>query len=188
MEASPCKHQRFVTVHTHDTDSLGGPDAHTATGTEVLPRAGLLPSGPLFYATVGAGAGNLKSCVLVPVNQNVSESMLQHKVKKRISRGCMRPSVLVTALYDKSSGFGCFLEPFVVVGAAPAAILDTLLVVVVVDHLMEQSSGDRLDGTGQSPRPDVDLVAGSQLGDPGIFSQGKVPVSSGGGLDGDGGS
>ena len=100
----------------------------------------------------------------------------------------MRPSVFLTALYDKASGFGCFLEPFVVVGAAPAAILDALLVVVVVDHLVEQSSGDRFDGTGQSPRPNVDLVGSSQLGNPGIVPKGKMPIGSGGGLDGNGGS
>ena len=187
MEVSPCKHQRFVTVHAHDPDSFGGPDAHAAAGTEIFSRAGLSSSGPFLYTAVCASAGNLKSCVLVPVNQNVSESMLQHKVKKSVSGGGMRPPVFVTALYDKSSGFGCFLEPFVVIGAAPAAILDTLLVVVVVDHLMEQSGGDRFDGTGQSPRSNVDFVGSSQLGDPGIFPQGKVPIGSGGGLDGDGG-
>ena len=84
MEVSPCKHQRFVTVHALDPDSFGGPDTHATAGTEILSRAGLSSSGPFFYAAVGAGAGDLKSRVLVPVNQNVSKTMLQHKVQKSI--------------------------------------------------------------------------------------------------------
>ena len=187
MEVSPCKHQRFVTVHALDPDSFGGPDTHATAGTEILSRAGLSSSGPFFYAAVCPSTGNLKSYVLIPVNQNVSETVLQHKVKKSVSGGGVRPSVFVTTLYDKSSGFGCFLEPFVVVGAAPAAILDALLVVVVVNHLVEQSCGDRFDGTGQSPRSNVDFVGSTQLGDPGIFPQREMPIGSGGGLDGDGG-
>ena len=79
-------------------------------------------------------------------------------------------------------------EAAVVVGIATAAILNPPFIVVIMYHLMEQRCGNLFDGTGKGSGSDVDFVGAAQLRYPGIFPQGEVSVSLGGGLDSDGGS
>ena len=57
-----------------------------------------------------------------------------------------------------------------------------------MNHFMQKSGGNIFDGAGKSSGADVDFVRSSQLGDPGVLSQGEVSVGFWRGLDGDGGS
>ena len=91
-------------------------------------------------------------------------------------------------IHNQTMGFCCIPELAIVVGVAPAAILNAVNVVIIVHHLMQQCCGNLFDGTGQGSGSNVDLVGAADLGHPGVLSQGEVAVCLGGGLDGDGGS
>ena len=137
---------------------------------------------------MGSRAGDVEAAVFVAVQQNVSQIILQDEFQKLVTGGGVRPSVFVGVGDNQATGFSGVPEAAVVVGVAPAAILNPLHMVVVVNHLVEQGGGYLFDGTGQGSSSDVDLVGSAQLGHPGIFPEGEVTVGLGGGLDGDGGS
>lgn len=97
----------------------------------------------------------------------------------------MAPPVLVTMGDYQTVSLGSGLKAAVVVGVAPAAILYAVLVVEVMHHFVKQGRSHFLDGAGQCPGSYVDFVGAAQLGNPGIFPQGKMTVSAGRGLNGD---
>ena len=178
----------LVAVHTGDVDGLGCPDTHAAARTHILAAAALAGRGGGSAAAVGAGAGDLEAAVLVAIQQNVGQVVLQNHFQKLVAGSGVRPSVLFGVGDNQATGFGCIPELAVVVGVAPAAILNPVDMVVVVYHLMQQSGGDLLDGAGQGSGSDVDFVGAAELGDPSVLPEGEVAVCLGGGLDGDGGS
>ena len=90
----------------------------------------------------------------------------------------MRPSVFVAVGDGQAVGLRRRFELPVVVGVAPAAILYAVLEVVVVNHFVKQGRSHFLDGTGQRPGPDIDFMGAAQLGNPGIFPQREVTISS----------
>ena len=92
----------------------------------------------------------------------------------------MRPSIFVAVVNNQAAGFGCCLESFVVVGIAPAAILNAADIIVVVYHLMQQRGAHFFDWARQCSRADIDLVCAAQLGNPCIFPEGEVAVCLGG--------
>ena len=88
----------------------------------------------------------------------------------------------------QSVGFGNLLETSVMVGVAPAGVLNAVKLAIVVAHLMEQVSTDKFDGSSQSPSPKVYLVSGSDSGNPCIVPDREMGVGFGGTLDSQRGS
>ena len=88
--------------------------------------------------------------------------------------------------YNQSVGFCRYLKAFVVIGIAPASVLDAVLVAVQVDHFVEQSSGYVLYRPRQCSSSDIQLMRSSKFGKPGVFTEREMPISSGRGLNGDG--
>lgn len=91
----------------------------------------------------------------------------------------MAPPVFVAMLHYQAVSFGGGFEAAIVVGVAPTAILYAVLVVVVMYHFVKQGRGHFLDGPGKRPGSYVDFVGAAQLGNPGIFPQGKMAVGAG---------
>ena len=68
---------------------------------------------------------------LVAVEQDVTQVVVQAELEQLVTGRGVRPSVLVAVFHAQASLFGCGLEPLVVVGIAPAAILNAVDVVVI---------------------------------------------------------
>ena len=134
------------------------------------------------------GTSDSESEGFIPVDQNVSQVIVQAELQKTVTGACDCPSVLVMMIYDQAMGMGTVTESAVVVRAATGAVLDSQNIIVVVHHLVKQCGADLFDGASQGACSDVDLVGSALLADPSIIPQREVAVSFGGGLDGDGGS
>lgn len=126
---------------------------------------------------------DLIAAVLVAVNQNVAQVIVQTELKQTVAGACDRPAVFGVVLYIQPVFFGTISETSVVVGVAPAAILYAHLMVVVVNHLMEEGCGNFLNRAGQSSSPNVNLMAYSVLGNPSIVTKREMSVGFRGGLD-----
>ena len=74
-------------------------------------------------------------------------------------------------IYQKTMSLCAVPEFTVMVGTTSGTVLDTIDVIMVMYHFMEQGGGDILNGPGQSSRADVDLVVSSPLGDPGVIPE-----------------
>ena len=135
---------------------------------------------------MSAGAWDADAGELVAVDEDVGQVILEDELDQIVSGGGMRPSVFVAVGDDQTPALSSLLEAAIVIGAAPTAILNTVLVVVVVNHFVEQGGGNFLDGAGQGTGSDVDFMGAAQFGDPCVFPQGEVTVCSRSGLDGDG--
>ena len=183
-----CQKHLLVAVHTGDVDGLGCPDTHAAAGTHILAAAALAGRGGGSCTVMGSRSGDLEAAVLVAVQQDVGQVVLQNHFQKLVAGSGVRPSVLLGVGDNQATGFGGIPELAVVVGVAPAAILNPVDMVVVVNHLMQQRCGDLLNGAGQGSGSDVDFVGAAKFGHPSVLPEGEVAVCLGGGLDGDGGS
>lgn len=76
-------------------------------------------------------------------------------------------------------------KPLIVVGAAPAAILDMEHGIIVhMGHLMEHGCNGVLNRAVKGSRPDVDFPASMSLDIPGVIG-GVMAVCAGSALDGD---
>lgn len=125
---------------------------------------------------------------LVAVEQDVAQVIVQTELEQLVSGGGVRPSIFVAVFYAQATLFRSNLEPLVVVGVAPTAILDAVDVVVVMHHFVKQSGAHALNRTGKGTCADVDFVAHAVLADPCVIPEGEMAVGLGRGLDGDGGS
>ena len=129
---------------------------------------------------MGSGAGDPVAVELIPVYQNVTQVIVQTELQQAITGRGMRPSVFIAVVNNQAAGLGCCLESLVVVGVAPAAILNAADVIVVVYHLMQQRGAHFFDGARQCSRADIDFMCAAQLGNPRIFPEGEVAVGLGG--------
>ena len=130
-------------------------------------------------------ASDLEAAELVPIDKNVAQLVLQNHFQKLVARTGDRPTILVMVIDNQAMSQGCISELAVVVGIASAAMLNTIHMVVVVHHLVQQGGCHFLNGSGEGSCSDVDFVGGSQLGNPGVLSQGEVSVGFWRGMDGD---
>ena len=137
---------------------------------------------------MSTSAADMEAAELVPIDKNVAQLVLQNHFQKLVARTGDRPTILVMVIDNQAMGEGCISELAVVVGVASAAILNTIHIIVVVNHLMQEGCGNLFDGAGQRSCSDVDFVSAADLGNPGVLSQREVSVSLWRGLDGDGGS
>ena len=131
---------------------------------------------------------NLEAAELVPIQENVGQVVLQNHFQKLVARTGDRPTILVMVVNDQTMSQGSISELAVVVGVASAAILNALHIIVVVNHLVQESGCHFLNGSGEGSCSDVDLVGAADLGNPGVLSQGEVTIGFWRGLDRDGGS
>ena len=135
---------------------------------------------------MGSGAGDLEAAELVPVQKNIGQIVVQDKLQQTVRRRSDRPSIFRVMIHDQTMCGSRIPEFAVVIGVASGAILDTVNMVVIVNHFMQKGCGNLFDGTRQGSGSNVDLMCTAQLRYPGIFPQGEMPVGFGGGLDGDG--
>ena len=87
---------------------------------------------------MSASSTNLKTAELVSVNENVSQVVLQNELQKLVAGAGDCPAILLMVIDNQTMSFGSIPELAVVVGIASAAILNTIHMVVVVHHLMQQ--------------------------------------------------
>lgn len=169
-------------------DRFGSPHRVPAAGAEIFPGTALLRRKVLPSCAVGACAGDRNPMVFVSSDENVCQTVFQNEVQQIIAGTGEGPTVFGMVLDNQSMGFRLSLKPLVVIGPPSGSVLDAMHIAVQVDHLMEQSCTDILNGSCQSPCAYVDLM-GTAIGrNPGILSQGEMAVCSGSALDGDGGS
>ena len=82
--------------------------------------------------------------------------------------------------------FGASLESFVVVGVSSAAVLNSVFVVVIMNHFVEQGSAYIFDWSCKRSCADVDFVRVANGRNPCVIIEGEMTVSFRGGLNGDG--
>lgn len=70
------------------------------------------------------------------VQSYIPKIIVQAKLKQFITGLCNRPAIGGMMFNLKSTGLRCIAEIFVVVGVAPAAILDSMKIIIVMHHLM----------------------------------------------------
>ena len=87
---------------------------------------------------MSASSTNLKTAELVSVNQNVAQIMFQNHFQKVITGSGDRPAILVMVINNQTMSQSCISELAIVVGVASAAILNTLHIIVVVNHLVKE--------------------------------------------------
>ena len=134
-----------------------------------------------------AGSRDSATAVFVPVDENVTQVIVQTELEQGIAGAGNRPTVFVVMRYHQTVSQGTVPEFPVVICPASGAVLNAQDVIVVVHHFVEQGGGDFLDGSSKRTCADVDLMESTPLGDPGVVPEGEVAVSFGGRLDGDGG-
>ena len=186
---SPHQKQRLIAIQTSDIYNPCRSDTQTTAGAGILATAALLGSHTHeARSTVGSCSSNLETTELIAIQENVCQVILQNHFEKLVAGAGDRPSILVMVIHNQAMGFGCVPELSVVVGVASAAILDPIHMVVIVNHFMQQCGGDFLNGSREGSSTNVDFMGSTQLGNPGVFSQGEMTIGFGGGLNGDGGS
>ena len=137
---------------------------------------------------MSACSSDLETAELIPIDKNVAQFVLQNHFQEVIAWSCDCPTILVMVIDNQAMGESCVSELPIVVGVASAAVLNTLHIVVVVNHLVKKGGCHFLNGSGEGSCSDVDFVSTADLGNPGVLSQGEVSISLGSGLDCDGGS
>jgi hypothetical protein len=110
-----------------------------------------------------ASTADSEICLLVSVYQNLGESVFKNEFKKFIAWFGVRPSVFVAMGYDKSTLFGGFSEPSVVVGVSSATILNAVYVVKIVNHFVKKGCNYVLDRSCERSRANVDFVSAAKL-------------------------
>ena len=137
---------------------------------------------------MGSCSSNLETCVLISVQENISQSILQYKLQEAVRGSGFRPAIFLVMVNQKPMRFSRSLETLVVVGSPSGTILHTQDVIVIVYHLMQKGGTHFLNGSCQGSSTNVDFMACPILTNPGVFPQGEMPIGSWGGLNGDGGS
>ena len=118
-----------------------------------------------------AGTGDAIDEELVSVDQDVAQVIVQTELQKAVTGTCDCPTVFVVMIDNQASRLSRVPKLAVVVGITAAAILDTLHMVVVVNHFMQQRGGNLFNGSCQCSGTDVDFMGCTQFGDPCVFPQ-----------------
>ena len=130
-----------------------------------------------------AGSCDSETAVFVAVDQNVTQVIVHAELQETVTGACDGPSVLVVMIHDQTMSFCTVTEATVVVSSSTGTVLDTQNVIVVVHHLVKQRGADFFNGPGQGTGSDVDLVCGTLLADPGVITQGEMPITFWSALD-----
>ena len=84
-----------------------------------------------------AGSCDSESAVFIPIDEDVTQIIVQAELKQTVTGACECPSVFVVMINDQTVGLCAVPEFTVMVGAASGTVLNTVDVAVVVHHLMQ---------------------------------------------------
>ena len=135
----------FVAIKAGDPHTLCGSNGVSAAGADILAAAGRLYNRAIV-PIVGACSCDSETEAIVAADQDIGQAICNNEVHKLFSGFGDRPTAFITVGDVKPSCFGGFHKALVVVGVAPAAILNPFYVVVVVDHFVQQRGSDVFDG------------------------------------------
>lgn len=175
---STCYFHLLGAIHTQNIYFLGGPDGLTATGTHIFPgTAGLL------------GLGVCPAELTRPGNRQLVSPFLSGTELFESGAGLGDGKANFLVVVDKQAPLlGFFLESLIMIGAAPAGILDVIDLTVVVDHFMDQGGDGRGNRAIQTLGPNIDFMVSSfVLGILPDLPGGEVTIGTGAGLDSDNG-
>lgn len=130
-----------------------------------------------------AGPCDSEAAVLVAVDENITQVIVQAELQEAVTGACDGPSILFVMIYDQTMSHSAVPESAVMVGASTGTVLDTLNVIMIVHHLMQQCGTDFFDGTSQGTGSNVDLMGGTFLADPGVIPEGEMPITFWSALD-----
>lgn len=95
------------------------------------------------------------------------------------------PANTLVVVDGQAALFGLLFETLIMIGTAPAGVLDIVDLTVVMDHFMDKGSDGIRNGAVQGFSGDIDFMVGLlTLVIPPDFRTGEVPIGAGGGLDG----
>ena len=183
-----CQYHLRCAIQTADIHRLGCPHRITAARADIFSGGAGFGNRRWRSWCVCAGSCDPETTAFVPVNENVTQIIVQAELQQAVAGRCDRPSVFFMMIHKKAM-FLCAVPKFpIVVSTATAAILDSCHKIMVVNHFVQQCGGNVFDGTCQRTCTDVDLVKCSTFGDPGVITEGEVSISLWRGLDCDCGS
>ena len=114
----PSQVERFIAIHARYSHKSGCSHTHTTAGADVLPCAGGLACAWNVGCTiVGSCSTNLETCVFIPVQENISQTILQDKLQETVRRGGSCPAIFLIMVNQKPMRFSRSLETLVVVGS-----------------------------------------------------------------------
>lgn len=174
-------------IHTRDADGSCGSHAHTATGADIFACARYSwRLGDIRAAAVCAGLAGVEAHAVVAVDEDIRQTVFNHKIEQFFSGGGMRPSIFIAVCDGQSVVFCGLLESFVVVGVATATILNSAFVIEKVNHFVKHGRTDILNRSCQRARADVDFMCAAKSRHPSVFVQREVSVCFWCALNGDG--
>ena len=116
-----------------------------------------------------ASSSDSVAAVIVTIDENVTKIVVQAELQETVTGAGDCPTVFVVMGNDQTTRFSRYLEFAIVIGVTATAVLNTVGVVEVMNHLMKQCGTDLINGTGKSSRSNIDLMGGAFLADPGII-------------------
>ena len=149
-----------IAVQTGYSYPLGRPDGDPTVGTEILSATGFFGwrSGGVPVCAVSTTTAHNDAVILVAANEDVCQAVFQNKVQQAVAWVSDGPAILGVPVNTQAVGFCDLLESYVVIGAAPATILDVMQETEIVDHLMKQGRTYIFNGPGQCTSSDIDFV------------------------------
>lgn len=167
-----------MAITAHDIHFTGSADGETTVRAGILTgTGGLFGGGVLTAHTTGTGDSQLVAPVLRGTEGAQGFGGLSDA-----------PADTLVIVDGQAALFAFLFEPLIMVGAAPAGVLDIVDLTVVVDHFMNKGSDGIRNGAVQGFSGDIDFMVGLlTLIIPPDFRTGEVPIGAGAGLDGNNG-
>ena len=172
MSGSVTLYHGGIAVQTGYSYPLGRPDGDPTVGTEILSATGFFGwrSGGVPVCAVSTTTDHNDAVILVAANEDVCQAVFQNKVQQAVAWVSDGPAILGVPVNTQAVGFCDMLESYVVIGAAPATILDVMQETEIVDHLMEQCGTGFLYRSGNCSSSNIDFMGSAQCRNPGILS------------------
>ena len=160
MSGSVTLYHGGIAVQTGYSYLLGRPDGDPAVGTEILSATGFFGrrSGGVPVCAVSTTTAHNDAVILVAANEGVCQAVFQNKVQQTVAWVSDGPAILGVPVNTQAVGFCDLLESYVVIGAAPATILDVMQEKEIENHLMEKEHTYILNENGQCTSSDIDFV------------------------------
>lgn len=129
---------RFIAVHAQNVYYLGCPHAVTAAGANIFDAVGVWAAAACWLACrVPCAFAARCAATLDAVHVDVIPSLLQNELTKGFRWFCYAPTDARVIADFQVAGFGNCLKFLIVVCAAPATILYTILHIVNMYALVE---------------------------------------------------
>lgn len=128
----------------------------------------------------------LKHGCFVPIDENVGQVVVQNELQKLVCGSGMRSTVFRAVGQEQSARLRRALEPLIMIGIASGAILDTVDVIIVMHHFMQQRCTYTFNRSCKCPCSDIDFMGAPVLGNPSIIPQTEMSIGFWSALNGDG--